>query len=82
MSITRLKSRDAVAQNGEGGKNLIAADSFEPIKHVSKIHLASQPRYVVSSNSFAAVRPRISALSSSLSEAEAKIWSTGWSCHG
>ncbi len=37
-------SADHPTQNGEGDKNLIAADSFEPIKHVSKIHLASQPR--------------------------------------
>jgi hypothetical protein len=55
---------------------------LSPFKNALKIHLAIQPRYVVSSNSFAAVRPRMSALSSSLSEAEAKMWSTGWSCHG
>jgi hypothetical protein len=69
-------------QNGWGSQNPVAADSFEPIKNASKIHLAIQSRYVVNSNSFAAVRPRMSALSSSLSEAEAKMWSTGWSCHG
>ena len=43
---------------------------------------ASSQRYVSRLNSFAAVRPRMSAFSSSLSEVEAKLWSTGLSCHG
>jgi NADPH-dependent curcumin reductase CurA len=34
------------------------------------------------SNSLSAVRPRMSAFSSSLSDADSKIWSTGASCHG
>jgi hypothetical protein len=38
--------------------------------------------YAVIPNSFAAVRPRISAFSSSLSEVEAKMWSTGAICQG
>ena len=33
-------------------------------------------------NSFAAVRPRTSAFSSSLSDVQAKMWSTGCSCQG
>src|SRR3954470_13698476 len=46
--------------------------------------LPSQLRqhYALKLNSFAAVRPRMSAFSSSLSDVEAKIWSTGCSCQG
>jgi len=39
-------------------------------------------RYSLKFNNLAAVRPRILTLSSSLSEADAKMWSTGWSCQG
>src|SRR5262249_33073505 len=38
--------------------------------------------YTVMPNSFAAVRPRMSAFSSSLSEVDEKMWSTGAICQG
>src|SRR3984893_11921271 len=49
--------------------NVSPAPAFRTL-HVSKL------------NSFAAVRPRMSAFSSSLSDDEAKMWSTGLSCQG
>jgi len=52
------------------------------VTHTIKVKVAISQRYAVKFSSFAAVRPRMSALSSSLSEAEAKIWSTGCSCQG
>jgi hypothetical protein len=44
-----------------------------------RISADDHPRTFIS---FAAVRPRILALSSSLSDVHAKMWSTGCNCHG
>ena len=42
----------------------------------------TRARYTVIPNNFAAVRPRMSAFSSSESEVDAKMWSTGAICQG
>ena len=69
-----VPSRRACGSTREAGISLprgdLAASKQPPVAQASKL------------NSFAAVRPRISAFSSSLSEVEAKMWSTGLSCQG
>jgi hypothetical protein len=42
----------------------------------------SEEGYIAIFSSFAAVLPRMSAFSASLSDVLAKMWSTGWSCQG
>jgi hypothetical protein len=67
----------------DGSLRIEKALEFVSIGHGGLAGSTGQKRlYVSRLSNLAAVRPSISALSSSLSEADAKMWSTGYSCQG
>src|SRR4051812_4309496 len=53
-----------------------------PQSHERTWRSAVRQDYIAILRSFAAVLPRMSAFSPSLSDVLAKMWSTGWSCQG